>query len=113
MGLPTPCSPETPYVIEPIGRNEPTEHGSGVIRIKPFRIGDPIKRKNLPLAALPLFGNEILCAYRTKRRPAIIISKGGSHIDENLTSGKAKSRTNRTVLVAPSFSVRDAFSPEF
>ncbi|MBU0990942.1 MAG: hypothetical protein KJ737_00495 [Proteobacteria bacterium] len=104
---------QIPYTLEPIGRDEPTEHTTGKVQIKRFEISSPPIKKNLPLAAMPVFKNEMFCAYRTKKRPAIIISKGGTFIEKALTKNKSKWRTDRTVLVVPSYSVRDAFSPEF
>ena len=105
---------QTPLRIEPVGRKDPTDHVSGFINVKRFRIGDPIIKKNdLPLAAMPVYDNETLSVYRTKRRPAIIISKGGPFIDGKMTAGKSKWRTNPTILAVPSYSVRNAYSLAF
>jgi len=61
---------------------------------------------------MPLDDNEIFCVYRAKKRPAIIISKGGIGVDSELTNDRAKRRTDRTILLAPSYSVQDAYSEE-
>lgn len=104
---------QIPYRIEPVGRNEPTEHRNGIVNITRFKIGDSVKKKDLPVAAMPVFDNEMLCVYRTKKRPAILISKGGTNVENRLTKDKSKWRTNRTVLLAPSYSVKNHFSEEF
>ena len=104
---------QIPYSLEPVGRDEPTEHRTAHGNIKRFKIGEPPKKKDLPVSAMSVYDNEILCVYRTKKRPAIIISKGGEFIDNELTKGKSKWRTNRTILLAPSYSVGEAFSEEF
>jgi len=68
---------------------------------------------DLPVSAMPLYDSEIFCVYHTKKRPAIIISKGGAFVEKGLTKGKSKWRTDRTILLVPSYSVREAFSEEF
>jgi hypothetical protein len=104
---------QVPYTVEPVGRDEPTEHRTGIMSVKRFKIGAPARKKDLPVSAMPVYDNEMLCIYRTKKRPAIIISKGGAFVEKQLTKGKSKSRTDRTVLLAPSYSVREAFSEKF
>lgn len=104
---------QVPYTLEPVGRDKPTEHQAGVINIKPFKIGVPVLKNKLPLAAIPRYDNEILCVYRTKKRPAIIISKGGAFVEKALTKDKPKWRTNPTILAAPSYSADIGFSNEF
>jgi hypothetical protein len=104
---------QVPYTVKPLGRNEPTEHRTGIMSVKRFEIGALAKKKDLPVSAMPVYENEMLCIYRTKKRPAIIISKGGTFVENQLTKGKSKWRTNRTVLLAPSYSVREAFSFDF
>jgi len=104
---------QTPYTLEPIGREEPTEHATGKVRIKAFQIDSPPSFKTLPVAAMPLYEKEMFGVYRTKKRPAIIISKGGTLVEKSLTKNKSKWRTNRTVLLAPSYSVDKGYSDEF
>ena len=102
-----PHADQVPYTLIPEGRHEdPTDHKTGRVKIKPFSIGDPVKKRDdLPLAAMPVYEGEILCVYRAKKRPALIISKGGQLVEKELTKDKSKSRTAPTVLVAPSYSV--------
>lgn len=104
---------QTPYALEPVGRDEPTNHNSAQVRVKRFTIGEPPRKKDLPVAAMPVYDKEMLCVYRTKKRPAIIISKGGTFVEKALTKNKSKWRTARTVLLAPTYSVREAFSVDF
>lgn len=104
---------QSPFTLEPVGRDEPTEHKTAQIRIKAFQIGNPPLAKNLPVAAMPLYDKEIFCVYRTKKRPAIVISKGGTLVEKALTRDLPKWRTNRTVLLAPSYSVDKGYGDEF
>jgi hypothetical protein len=53
-----------------------------------------------------------------KKRPAIIISRGGPRIKKSLTKNKAKWQTNPAVVVAPYYGMeqgfkRAGFNPEF
>jgi len=104
---------QVPYTLEPAGRDKPTEHQTAIVNIKPLKIGNPPKKDKLPVAAIPRYDNEMLCVFRTKKRPAIIISKGGTFVEKALTKNKSKWRTNRTILVAPSYSVDKGFNFEF
>jgi hypothetical protein len=104
---------QVPYKVEPVGRDEPKEHQTGIMSVKRFKIGAPARKKDLPVAAMPVFDKEMLCIYRTKKRPAIIISKGGAFVEKRLTKGKLENRTNRTVLLAPSYSVQGSFNEKF
>lgn len=109
-----PHADQVPYTLVPIGRtDDPTDHETGRVEIKAFTIGDPVKKNNLPVAALPLYENEKFCVYRTKKRPAIIISKGGPHIDSELTKDLPKSKTIPAILVAPSYGADSGFKDEF
>lgn len=109
-----PHADQSPYTLIPIGRaDDPTDHETARVKIKPFSIGDPVKKKDLSVAALPLYENEKFCVYRTKKRPAVIISKGGPLIENELTRGMSKSRTVPTVLVAPSYGADIGYRKEF
>jgi hypothetical protein len=109
-----PHADQSPYTLIPIGRaDDPTDHETARVKIKPFSIGDPVKKKDLSVAALPLYENEKFYVYRTKKRPAVIISKGGPLIENELTRGMSKSRTVPTVLVAPSYGADIGYRKEF
>lgn len=104
---------QVPYTLELAGRDESTEHRTALFKIDPLEIASPHPKKDLPVAAMPLFDKEIFCIYRTKKRPAIIISRGGSYVEKGLTKDRAKWRTNRTILVAPSYSADKGFRNDF
>jgi len=109
---------QLPYTLVPTGRAEPTEHKYAKVKIEPLRVSDPHSSTKLPIAAMPLYGNEIRTLYRAKRRPAIILSEGGPEVDRSLTMGKPKWQTAPTVLVAPFYGTeegdkRAGFNPEF
>jgi hypothetical protein len=102
-----------PYTLEVVGRKDPKEHQTARVRIKTFRIGEPPRKKDLPVSAMPLHEGEIFCVYRAKKRPAIIVSKGGTEVRDSLTRDMAKARTNPTILVAPSYGRNGKFTGEF
>ena len=109
-----PHADQVPYTLKTIGRtDDPTDHKTARVKIKSFSIGDPVKKNDLSVAALPIYENEKLCVYRTKKRPAVIISKGGPSIDKNLTRDMSKSRTIPTVLVAPSYGADLGYRKKF
>lgn len=100
--------------IIPIGRSDdPADHETARVEIKPFFIGEPVKKNHLPVAALPLYESEQFCVYRAKKRPAVIISKGGPPVEKELTRDLPKSRTVPTVLVAPSYGADTGYRKEF
>jgi len=104
---------QVPYELIPEGRESATDHSTGRVIIKSFSMGEPVKKKvSLPLAAMPVYDKEIICAYRTKKRPAIIISKGGLPVEKSMTKDMSKSRTAITVLVAPAYSVEQRYRAE-
>lgn len=92
---------QVPYAFEPVGRTEPTQHGSATVKVAPLRIGQPLTRSKLPVAAMPLHGGEVWAAYRAKRRPCLVIAKNGPTVDRNLTRRTPNHSTAPTILVAP------------
>lgn len=108
-----PHTDQDPYTLEAVGRDVATEHQTANFRIKKFNVGARIQKRNLPVAAMPLYAGETFCIYRTKKRPAIILSKGGSKINDRLTRNMAKWRTNPTILAAPSYGNKGGFNEEF
>jgi len=108
---------QLPYTLAPTGRAKPTEHKYAEVKIEPLRASDSHTSTKLPIAAMPLYGNEVRTLYRAKRRPAIILSEGGPEVDRSLTMGKPKWQTAPTVLVAPYYGTeegdkRAGFNPE-
>ena len=113
-----PHTDQIPKQLIATGRSEPTEHGHANFSIEPLRIKQPQKKPMIPVAALPVFGNEINAIYRSKKRPAIIICEGGEAVDKKLILGKPKWQTSPTILVALYYGVdeggtRAGFNPEF
>jgi hypothetical protein len=110
---------QIPYQLIPTGRPDPTDHTRSHYTIKPLSIKQSRKRSTLPVAALPVFGNEVLIASRAKPRPALIICEGGEKVEKKLTLGKPHWQTAPTVLVAPYYGIdertgkRAGFNPEF
>jgi hypothetical protein len=92
---------QNPYTLIPTGRKEPTIHSEAKVKILPLNIRQIIRYPQLPVAALPQFNKEVFTVYRAKKRPAVIISGGGSIVDQALTKGKPKRHYAPTVLVAP------------
>jgi len=109
-----PHADQVPYTLIPIGRtDDPTDHETARVKIKTFSIGDFVKKNDLSVAALPIYEKEKFCVYRTKKRPAVIISKGGPLIETELTKDMSKSRTVPNILVAPSYGADIGYRKEF
>lgn len=109
---------QVPKTLTAIGRSEPTDHAHAHVKIEPFRIRTHRKIPGLPVAALPLYDNEVHTVYQAKKRPALIICEGGPAVEKALTLGKPKWQTSPTLLVAPYYGVdegytRAGFNPEF
>lgn len=92
-----------PYRLLPIGRgDEPRQHTTAEFRIETFRVGDPPKGiTTLPVAALPIRDGETYVVGRAKRRPAIVVSTGGTPVPRDLRQGQSRWQFAPTILVAP------------
>ena len=113
-----PHADRVPYRFEPVARTEATRHDSATIRVAPLRVGQPLKRTELPVAAMPLHSGEVWAAYRAKRRPCLIIGSDFPRADRALTQGMARHSTAPTVLAAPYYGVtrdgsRGGYNPAF
>ncbi len=109
---------QVPSTLTLIGRTTPTEHTQANYTLEPMRIKGHVKKQSLPVAACPVYGNEVRAVYRAKKRPAIIISEGGADIPKSLTMGKPKWQTAPTILVIPCYGgdedgKRAGFNPIF
>jgi len=109
---------QTPFTLIPVGREEPTIHDKATVQIQPLNIRQVIRYPHLPVAALPQRHDEIRAVYLAKKRPALIISKGGPRVRKSLTKGKAKWQTYPTMIVAPYYGAdeggsRGGFNPQF
>lgn len=101
----TPYVDQTPYSFEPIARASATEHSEAIVKVAPLRVDQPLKQTELPVAAMPLHGNEVWAAYRAKRRPCLIFGANCATVDKSLTRGKANHSTAPTFLAAPFYGV--------
>lgn len=106
------------YVLVSEGREVPTEHDTATVSIEPLRVREPPRGSRLPVAGLPHYEGEVRLALRAKRRPAVVLSQGGSEVARELRTGSARYQTNSTLLVAPYYGtvggkVRGGWKPEF
>lgn len=92
----------TPHTLTPEGRVSPTDHSEALFRIAPLRVREPYARSRLPVAALPAVEGEVYTVHRSKTRPALIVSTGGSEVPKPLRpSTTPRWQTAPTLLVAP------------
>lgn len=84
----------------PEGRSEPTVHETANYRIEPLSQRPPALPR-LPVAGLPGYEGEVHAVFRAKRRPALVLSRGGDEIPASLRTGAARYQTHRALLVAP------------
>ena len=109
---------QEPYGFEPLGRKEADQHDIAKIKVAPLRVGQPLKRTELPVAAMPLHGSEVFAAYRAKMRPCLVIGSVSPSVDKALTRGKPNLSTAPTILIAPFYGVgqdgqRAGYNPRF
>ena len=86
--------------------------------MEPLRIQQPPPTPDLPVAGLPSFPGEVHAVYRAKRRPAIVLGRGGEDVPPALRTGAAHYQTQRTLLVAPFYGAdrdgkRGGWRPDF
>lgn len=110
---------QIPTKLTCIGRVEDTDHNYCKFKAEPLCIKNPPEKDILPVAAAPLYEDEIRIALRAKRRFAIIICEGGYEIERKINPGKPRWQTAPMLLVAPYYGVdektgsRAGFSPQF
>ena len=92
---------QVPYTFESLGRKEAAQHGSARVKVTPLRVNQPLKRTDLPVAAMPLYAGEVWAAYRAKKRPCLVVGTTSRFVDRELTIGMARHSTAPTVLAAP------------
>lgn len=98
-----PHTDQVPYVFEPIGRKAATEHDKADVKVAPLKVDAPLKKVDLPVAAMASYDNEVWAAYRAKRRPCIVLADNAADVPKELTRGMPKPSSAPTVLVAPYF----------
>lgn len=81
---------QIPYTIIPKGRKQAEEHGTAEVEIKPLEIKKPRHYSSLPVAAMPIFDNEILTAYRAKKRPCLVLGTEAPHVEDTYRRGMPK-----------------------
>ena len=96
-----PHADQTPYTFEPVARTDATQHNSAIVKVAPIRVNQPLKKTELPVAAMPSYPGEVWAAYRAKRRPCLIIGSAFPRVDPALTRGMARHSTAPTILAAP------------
>ena len=96
-----PHADQTPYTFEPVARTDATQHNSAIVKVAPIRVNQPLKKTELPVAAMPSYPGEVWAAYRAKRRPCLIIGSAFPRVDPALTKGMARHSTAPTILAAP------------
>lgn len=109
---------QVPYSFEPVGRADATRHDKATVRVSSLKVDQPLKRTDLPVAAMPLFAGEVWAAYRAKKRPCLVISCDNPLVDDSLTRGTPRSSTAPTMLAAPYYGVdkdgsRAGYKPHF
>lgn len=109
---------QVPLTFEPIGRTDAKLHDSAFFRVAPLSVNQPLKKTDLPVAAMPLSGGEVWAAYRAKKRPCLVIGSNNPAVDQALIKGTPKNSTAAMVLVAPYYGVdrdgrRAGYKPEF
>jgi hypothetical protein len=109
---------QVPYTFEPVGRNEADRHSDALVKVSPLKVDQPLKKIDLPVAAMTLRHGELWAAYRAKKRPCIILGAPGDKVDKAIVRGTGNSATAPTMLVAPSYGVkrnvnRAGYPPEF
>lgn len=109
---------QIPFTFEPVGRNEADRHGDAKVKVAPLKVDQPLKKIDLPVAAMTLHHAEVWAAYRAKKRPCIVVGMPGKEVDRALVRGTPKGATAPTMLVAPSYGVqkntnRAGFPPGF
>ena len=88
-----------PWRAVPIGRDDPTDHKGGLMRLQRFSVGSPNVPGNLPIAALPTTQSESLGIWRAKTRPALVLS-----VNDPCKFG-SDYQQKPTLLIAPYYGV--------
>lgn len=108
---------QVPYTFEPLGRKDADQHDSARVKVSPLRVNQPLKKTDLPVAAVPLYGGEVWAAYRSKKRPCLVIGSASPPVNRELTKGMARHSTAPTILTAPYYGAtkdgkRGGYRPE-
>lgn len=96
---------QTPYAFRMLGRSQAEQHNEADMVVEPMRVGHPLDKTPLPVAAMPQYPGEVWAAYRAKSRPCIVVAVNSPVVDSKLTRGKPNNATAPTMLVAPFYGV--------
>ncbi|MGR3979432.1 hypothetical protein [Pseudoalteromonas sp. 1181_04] len=100
---------QVPYQFEPIGRKDPRAHNQADVIVKPLKVGESLAEVTLPVAGMPrALPNEYWSAFRSKKRPCIVLSGEGDNIDKAITKGMANHSTAPTIIVAPYYGIANS-----
>jgi hypothetical protein len=81
-----------------------TDHTKAQFELGPLRINhNPVATPGLPVAAVPSYSGEVLAVYRAKKRPAVVLSTGGTEVPSTLRAGSARWQSAPSLLVIPSY----------
>ena len=108
---------QIPNTLIPIGRKEADEHSKAIIEIAPLRINASRSKAKLPVAALSIPEGEIWTAYRSKKRPCLVIGTKQPHVEDVLRRDMPRKLTSPTLIVAPYYGAdqdgsRAGYNPE-
>lgn len=90
----------TPKTLVAEARSTPTAHDRALFKLEPMRVRAPPRAPTIPVAALPARAGEVHGVYRTKKRPALVLSTGGQDLPPEVERNLGW-QVARAVLVAP------------
>lgn len=104
-----PYPEQKPFRLIPAGRgNDPRQHATAEYRLEEYRVGDTRQVSPLPVAALPLRGEEYV-VRRGKQRPCLILASTEVRVDASLVRGRGW-QTAQTRLIVPYYSANGTSS---
>lgn len=96
---------QLPYTFVPASRTDATKHDSATVTVEPLKVNQPLKRIQLPVAAMTAYDGETWAAYRAKKRPCLVLSCDHPAVDAALTRGMPKTHTAPMCLAAPYYGI--------
>lgn len=101
---------QIPLTLNTEGRAQPTEHSTALVKLEAMRVHQPAPPiSQLPVAALPhQHGGNVYAVYRAKRRPALVLSIGGTTVEKAVRGSAAKWQHAPTITVAPYYGTESA-----
>ncbi|OVE80580.1 hypothetical protein BVY03_05815 [bacterium K02(2017)] len=91
-------------------RSDPTSHTRAEAEIRSINCQSNKQQLDIPVAAFPCIEGEIYTVHRSKMRPCVVVSIGGSNVNSLRTTGQAKYQTSKTLLVAPYYGTKGGTS---